>query len=477
MPLLLISKGWSVINEPKTYVLDSSVLLNSPYAVNAFDEHTVLIPYSVVRELQGYANTGTGEVRASAAEALRILDSFAQKSESLRSGVRLPGGGLLKVGADIPGRTICEEAKEVQGTVVSRSPAIRVMANCSGISAEDYKAEAATGDIESIYNGRCRVYVTADEMDRFAKQQYLSRPAGEGWYATTENGVLLSEHYELTANEFVVLVNSGNVNGGTLLGRWDSVRKAIVPMSFYDKKAPVYGAQAKNVGQQFALEALMAPVSVAPLVILMGPAGTAKTFLSMAAGLAQTCDEHIYRRVLATRSNTEMDKTLGYLKGDEEQKLAPLMRPIFDNVENLHATDKKKGKKDGVPYEDVGRELLASGAVSLQSMGYMRGRSIKDTYIIVDEAQNMSLTQVLSMITRAGEGSKIVLLGDPDQIDNQFLDRRNNGLVFAAEKMRGSPLCWQLRFSESECTRSALAREAISRLTPKGAQNLLHLNH
>lgn len=134
-----------------------------------------------------------------------------------------------------------------------------------------------------------------------------------------------------------------------------------------------------------------------------------------------------------------------------------------------HKTEKKRGKKDGVQYEDPARFLLDSGVVSLQSMGYMRGRSITDTYIVIDEAQNMSLTQVLSMITRAGEGSKIILLGDPDQIDNQYLDRKNNGLVFEAEKMRGSPLCWQLRFSEKECTRSPLAREAIARLTPKGA--------
>lgn len=453
----------------KTYVLDTSVLVSSPYAINAFDEHTVIIPFIVLRELQECASKGSGEVRANAAEALRILDSLGHEQGSFKDGIRLSNGGLLKVGSDSPVRTICEEARQVKGIIVSRDAAVRVMAACSGIQAEDYKAEAATESMDKGYDGRCCLYVSHDEMDMFAQRKYLTRPDGQGWFATTESGDPISEHYELTANEFVVLVDSSHADGGTQLGRWDSAQGAIVPLMFYKPDSPVYGVTARNVGQKFALEALMAPVEIAPLVILTGPAGTAKTFLSMAAGLAQAFDGDSYRRVLATRSNTEMDKTLGFLKGDEVQKLSPLMRPIFDNVENLHKTEKKRGKKDGVQYEDPARFLLDSGVVSLQSMGYMRGRSITDTYIVIDEAQNMSLTQVLSMITRAGEGSKIILLGDPDQIDNQYLDRKNNGLVFAAEKMRGSPLCWQLRFSEKECTRSPLAREAIARLTPKGA--------
>ncbi len=449
----------------KTYVLDTSVLLNSPYAINAFDEHEVVIPMCVLQELRAKANGGSGEARANAAEVFRILDVLTHSNGgSLKSGVHLNNGGIVRIGESQPGVSIFDEARSCSGTIVSREPAVRVVANCMEIPAEDYKAEIVVRN--GGYAGRCRIYVTHDEMKEFADTGILRRPAG--WYATTMDGALLSEEYALTANEFVVLVDSAHPDGATTLGRWSEEKEGIIPLQYYSRGWPVYGVQTRNVGQVFAFEALLAPVEVAPLVILKGPAGTAKTFLSMAAALEQAYNNDIYRRVLATRSNAEMDKTLGYLKGDEVQKLSPLLRPIFDNIENLHKTEKRKGKKDGVPYEDPAKELVQSGVVSIQSMGYMRGRSITDTYIIIDEAQNMSLTQVLSMITRAGEGSKIVLLGDPDQIDNPFLDRQNNGLVFASEKMKGSPLCWQISFTEDECTRSPLAKEAIRRLTPKG---------
>lgn len=382
---------------------------------------------------------------------------------SFKNGIHLSNGGIIRIDEGQPGTTVFDVARSCSGTIVSREPAIRVMANCIGIPAEDYKAEIAVHN--GGYAGRCCIYVTHDEMQVFADTGILQR--SKGWYATSMDGTLLSEDYSLTANEFVVLVNSGHPDGPTMLGRWSEEKNGVVSLQYYSKERQVYGVQTRNVGQVFAFEALLAPVEVAPLVILKGPAGTAKTFLSMAAALEQTYNNNLYRRVLATRSNTEMDKTLGYLKGDELQKLSPLLRPIFDNIENLHKTE-KKGKKDGVPYEDPAKELVQAGVVSIQSMGYMRGRSIADTYIVVDEAQNMSLTQVLSMITRAGEGSKIVLLGDLDQIDNPFLDRQNNGLTFASEKMKGSPLCWQLSFTEDECTRSPLAKDAIRRLTPKG---------
>lgn len=449
----------------KTFVLDASVLLNSLYAINAFDEHEVVIPMCVLQELRAKANGGGGETRANAAEVFRILDVVTQTNKgSLKSGIHLGNGGIVRIGDGQPGATIFDEARSCSGTIVSREPAVRVVANCMEIPAEDYRAEIAVRN--GGYAGRCRIYVTHDEMQAFADTGILRRDAG--WYATSMDGTLLSENYLLTANEFVVLVDSAHPDGATMLGRWSEEKESVVPLQYYCRDHQVYGVQTKNVGQIFAFEALLAPVEAAPLVILKGPAGTAKTFLSMAAALEQTYNSDLYRRVLATRSNTEMDKTLGYLKGDEVQKLSPLLRPIFDNIENLHKSEKRKGKKDGIPYEDPANELVQSGVVSIQSMGYMRGRSITDTYIIIDEAQNMSLTQVLSMITRAGEGSKIVLLGDPDQIDNPFLDRQNNGLVFASEKMKGSTLCWQLSFTEDECTRSPLAKEAIRRLTPKG---------
>lgn len=456
----------------KTFVLDTSVLVSSPYAINAFDEHNVVIPMCVLQSMRAKMGDYTGDVRANATEVFKLIDTIAQgEAGSLRSGIQLGNGGTLRIDGESGSQTICDVAKSCNGIVVSRDPAIRILAKCAGVAAEDYRAEAIENPLTGGYTGRCKLHVSHEEMMTFAKDDGLRPRPDSQWYATTAEDAPLPANYSLTANEFVTLVDSSNPTS-TMIGRWDKKEGKIVPLRFYSKKYPVCGVQARNIGQSFALEALMAPASIAPLVILQGPAGTAKTFLSMAAALEQSYYGTNYRRVLATRSNTEMDKTLGYLKGDEVQKLTPLLRPIFDNVENLHKMSQRKGKKDDDAYGDPVQELLACGAVTIQSMGYMRGRSIADTYIIIDEAQNMSLTQVLSMITRAGEGSKIVLLGDPDQIDSQFLDKKNNGLVFAAEKMKGSELCWQLSFLESECTRSPLAKEAIRRLTPKGAVNI-----
>ena len=250
-----------------------------------------------------------------------------------------------------------------------------------------------------------------------------------------------------------------------MLGRFDG--EEIVPLRFYQRDHPVFGVSARNVGQQFALDALMNPD--APLVILQGPAGTAKTFLSMAAALEQTYSKNVYRKILITRPNAKMDADVGYLKGDERQKVLPTLRGLLDNMENLMQQDPRDRKKDGINCESPADTLLANGIVDAQAMAYMRGRSICRQFMIVDEMQNSTVNQVLSIITRVGEESKIVLLGDPNQIDNPYLDRISNGLVYAAERMRGSPLCWQITFNERESTRSPLAREAIERLTPKGS--------
>ena len=186
----------------------------------------------------------------------------------------------------------------------------------------------------------------------------------------------------------------------------------------------------------------------------------------MAAGLHQTLDTHYYRRILVTRPNTKMDADVGFLKGDEKDKVMPTLRGLLDNVDNL--MQPKRGSKDGVPCASPLDLLLDDGTIEAQAMAYMRGRSITRQFMVVDEMQNATAVQALSIITRIGEESKIVLLGDPDQIDNPYLDSRSNGLMYSAERMKGSVLCCQIAFTESECTRSALASAAIQRMKPKG---------
>jgi len=218
------------------------------------------------------------------------------------------------------------------------------------------------------------------------------------------------------------------------------------------------------------MHALLAPADEIPLVICKGPAGTGKTLLAIACALEQTYasmdnkkrnKDQKYESVMITRTNTISDNDLGFLPGTLEEKMDPLIAPFMDNMKTIFA-----GKERDL---DLAAEqieyVMGKGIVNIAAVGYLRGRSLPNTYLIVDEAQNMTVHQALEIVTRAGEGTKVVLLGDPNQIDARYLDKRNNGLVFAAEKMKGSKLCAQITFEEEEAQRSALCVEAAKRMT------------
>ena len=201
------------------------------------------------------------------------------------------------------------------------------------------------------------------------------------------------------------------------------------------------------MGQKFAQECLLASVDVAPLVILKGPAGTAKTFYTMAAALAQVVDEKAYEKILIARPNIGFDEGIGFLPGTEEDKIMPLIRPVIDNLDILMKTNKKTHSKDGCTMQPW-KYLIDSGIITAQAMTFLRGRSISDTFIFLDECQNMTPIQALGVVTRVNLGSKLVMCGDINQIDNPRLDTRTNGLSYISEKMKGSPLCWQVSFTE-----------------------------
>ena len=433
----------------KRFVVDSSVFLYSPYAMFAFEENQVIIPMCVVREMAEKAK-GTGEARANAVEFNKLLERLYQVPGEP---VLLDNDGSLEIVDDFH-KDIYAVAEMKEAIIVSRDASVRLEARIRGLRAEPFKAEQLTSGTRP-YEGRCNLYVSAAEMAQFATSKELILDRDKTYYATNTEGEVLSEDHHLTVNEYVTLINSSQPNAGTLLGRYDG--KKIVPLYFYLQNAPVYGVTARNAAQMFALDALMDPN--APLVILQGPAGTA-------AGLHQTLETKLYRRILLTRPNAKMDADVGFLKGDEKDKVLPTLRGLLDNVENLMPSSEHG--KDGAAVGSVLDDLMASGIIEPQAMAYMRGRSICGQYMVVDEMQNSTVTQALSIITRIGENSKIVLLGDPNQIDNPYLDRASNGLVYAAERMKGSPFCWQLTFTEEESTRSPLARDAIQRMTPKG---------
>ena len=210
----------------------------------------------------------------------------------------------------------------------------------------------------------------------------------------------------------------------------------------------------------------MQPAEKAPLVIVKGMAGTSKTFYSLAVGLEKLLNHPTgeYRRILICRPNAQFDDDIGFLPGDEQEKISPLLRPIIDNLEQLVDSDEKERYSSETELSGKIEEIFERGIIQAEAMNFIRGRSIVKTYLIIDEAQNMTPAQVKGIITRAGKDTKIILLGDPGQIDRPFLDERTNGLSYAAEHMKGSPLCWQITLTQEECERSELAVDAVQRL-------------
>jgi PhoH-like ATPase len=260
----------------------------------------------------------------------------------------------------------------------------------------------------------------------------------------------------------------------TALGRYDG--KNIVPL--YTKESKPLGIIPRNAGQRFMLEALSMDATKAPLVIVKGPAGTAKTLFSLAVGLQKILQdngehnlggehhpggEH-YRRILICRPNVTMDEEIGFLPGTEQEKISPFMRPIFDNLEILVESDEKERYKNEKQLLDKIKDLFDRRIITTEAVAYLRGRSIVKNWVIIDEAQNLSPKQVKTIITRVGEGTKLILIGDPEQIDHPFLDSRSNGLCFASEKMKGSDLCYQVTLKYDECERSPLAYEGSKKL-------------
>ena len=217
------------------------------------------------------------------------------------------------------------------------------------------------------------------------------------------------------------------------------------------------------------MESLLMDAESAPFVFVKSPAGTGKTFLALSCALEQTVDLNVYRNILYTRCNVRFDsEELGALPGTELEKMSPLVRPAMDNLEHLAELRFHRSflTDNDVPerISEYGQYLIDKDILRIESMSFMRGRSLDNVFIIIDEAQNCSISQIRGILTRAGSNTKIVLLGDPDQIDSRYLDKYNNGLCFAAERFRGSKLAMQVTLSEEECVRSAATKEAAERL-------------
>ena len=455
----------------KIYVVDTNILLQAPYAIESFEDNAVVLPMVVLEELDRFKKA-EGEVGANARRVIRCLEQIRQKGDLLK-GVPLGNGGVIRVEKNfvdvkLPG-DLAEEAADnrilrvclgltqscgEQVILVTKDILLRIKAQILGICAEDFTTDQVL-EHENQYSGRCELYVPEEIFKDFKKKGV---PADQT-YVLGEDG----ENYvpKLSENQFVVLKADQSAKK-TQLGR---VSGGVIRKLEYRKSAP-YGITPRNTGQYFLQEALMQPAEKAPLVIVKGMAGTSKTFYSLAVGLEKLLNHPTgeYRRILICRPNAQFDDDIGFLPGDEQEKISPLMRPVIDNLEQLIDSSEEERYRDEEELKGKVEEIFARGIIQAEALNYIRGRSIVKTYLIIDEAQNTTPDQIKGIITRAGKDTKIILLGDPNQIDRPFLDERTNGLSYASEHMKGSPLCWQITMTAGECERSALAMEAVRRL-------------
>ena len=460
----------------KKYVLDTNILMTAPNIVTSLEDNDVYISTTVIEELDNHKND-SGERGYNAREAIRQLkEASFNFLGNYREGVKLSSGGTLYVFNSSNLSTSCIKEdfdnklssfsiedelskkpdnrilfdayclKEVTGDatpviLITNDTIMQIKADIVGITVQDYKnSEVMT---KELYTG----YVEVDDVDPKILKSLKDNK--------TISASIVDK--ELYPNEFVVLSSEFEK-----VLAWKKGDELLFIETNNGRKYP-FGITPGKIKQKFAFEALLAPAEEIPLVIIKGPAGTGKTFLSLAAGLDGVYDEKegTYDKLLITRTNCLSDDELGFLPGDLDDKMTPLLKPFFDNLE---AMIRQKGETREMAKTFI-EDLFYSGTIEMESVAYMRGRSLSHTYLIVDEAQNATPNQILEIVTRAGKGTKVVLLGDIDQIDNPKLSKRNNGLVFASEKMKGSNLVAQLEFSHEDAVRSPLSIDAAKRLT------------
>lgn len=456
----------------KTYVLDTNVILYSPGSMLSFGDCDVVIPEVVLEELDTFKKD-KNDLGANARHAARLIDRL-RKQGKLNKGIELPGGGKLRVemnhyDTEIPPSwdrlkadnriiQVCKGLKENGEDVylITKDIFERIKADTVDIKVENFY-EKVVPEYDNQYTGRIDAYISTEKLDEFYQKKYID--CNDLLYYDFHTGEYNTPN--LYANQFLI-VHSKEYPRQTALGKYDG--KKVIPLYYKDIKP--LGINPRNVGQKFMLEALYTDAINAPLVIIKGPAGTAKTLFSLAVGLQKILEDQSeqYRRILICRPNVTMDEDIGFLPGTEQEKISPFMRPIFDNLEILVDSDEKERYKNEKELADKIRELFDRRIITTEAVAYLRGRSIVKNWVIIDEAQNLSPKQVKAITTRVGEGTKLILIGDPDQIDHAFLDSRSNGLCYASEKMKGSDLCYQVTLKYDECERSPIAFEASKRL-------------
>ncbi len=436
----------------KTFVLDTNVLLHDPSAMLRFEDNDVILPMAVIEELDRFKKKPEMTGR-NARQVARTLDSLREKGHFL-DGVPINGGGTLQVSL-CHRETLKKLPPELEGdqadnailavalehrdecdcpvVLVSKDTNLRIKADAVGLEAHDYETDKI--DLGDLYTGSQEITVETELIDQLFRL--------EGIHLELE---------DLLPNQALTLVDQSNPKHKAL-GIVDGASGKIEPLA----KLPRTGVSriyARNREQSFALEMLLR--DDIQLVTLVGQAGTGKTLLAIAAGLQKVADEGLYSRLLISRPVIPMGRDIGYLPGDVKEKLTPWMQPLYDNFDLIFGTQESRGKPGH--WRRGHEELLEMGMLQIEPLTYIRGRTLPRQFLVVDEAQNLTPHEIKTILTRAGEGTKIVLTGDPDQIDNPYVDASSNGLTYAVERFKGEPLAGHMTLLKGE--RSSLADRA-----------------
>lgn len=427
----------------KTFVIDTNVLLHDPDAIFKFHGADIVITMPVLEELDSLKK-GSDELGKNARHVIRILGEYTQKDgQKLAEGIDIGNQAILRVLTDMRHHEkrsfplpldrgshrllwAAHMLKDLGHTVVllSKDTLVRVKAESIGIVAEDY--ENLKESFDEIYKGYRKVEVTKKEIDHLLK-----------------DGSLVIEGLRPLPNEYVLLNSPEN---STALCRYDTKGKRLIPVPTLQRD--IWGIHPLNFEQKCAMDLLLR--DDVKLVTLMGKAGTGKTLLALAAGLRKVFDEGNYNNILISRPIIPLGKDIGYLPGTKEEKLYHWMQPIYDNLEFLctYASGKDNGS-------ETQKWIMDSNKIKMEAVTYIRGRTLPKIYIIIDEAQNLTPHEIKTIISRAGQGTKVILTGDPTQIDNPYLDKDSNGLTFTVGKFMDRSIFGHILLERTE--RSELA--------------------
>ena len=442
----------------KNFILDTNVLLHDPRSVLSFDDNQVVIPIYVIEELDQFKKD-LSELGRNARQVSREIDRL-RNTGSLVDGVALPNGGRLRVAftdRELPrlysnshamdnailatALSVQESEPDTKAVFISKDTNLRIRAEAIGIHAEDYDKEHL--DISELYPGFAEVAVPGTLVDRLHQDMHVP----------LEDVIALMDPRETLCENEYLLLRAQDQASQTVLARTELAQNRVAALP--RMKDGVWGIRARNKEQHFALDALVR--DDIKLVTLVGKAGTGKTLLAIAAGLSRITEDEVYQRMLVSRPIFPLGRDIGYLPGSVEEKLNPWMQPIYDNLElllNLNRGDRREGRGY--------HELMDMGFIQIEPLTYIRGRSIPNQFLIVDEAQNLTPHEVKTIITRAGDGTKVILTGDPYQIDNPYVDSINNGLAYVVTKFKGEPIAAHVTLSKG--VRSPLAELAANLL-------------